>query len=156
MALRALLRSTTVAKFRHSITTNGSDGYEKAFVDPTSLKLLGIATNVSISLYERLFYGYAKPEMKRNDEEEIVFEIPVQGVTKDEIRMFVNEKNVFVLESSNKQRCYSHQVKLPVDANFEKAVFKPVELKLGLVRVTVKNFKRKQVEVKFPEGCGGD
>ncbi|MFS8000606.1 putative HSP20-like chaperone [Helianthus anomalus] len=83
--------------------------------------------------------------MKLNDQDEIVFEIPIQGVTKDEIRMFMNEKSVFVLESSNKERCYSHHVKLPTEVNFEKAVFKPVklELELGMVKVTVKNFKQK-------------
>ncbi|MFS8000604.1 putative HSP20-like chaperone [Helianthus anomalus] len=106
-------------------------------------KRFGVVIDVVVNLYDRLFYGYAKPEMKRNDQDEIVFEIPVQGVTKDEIRMFVNEKNVFVLESSNKERCYSHHVKLPTEVNFAKAVFKPVKLELGMVTVTVKNFKQK-------------
>ncbi|KAJ0679993.1 hypothetical protein HanPI659440_Chr16g0619341 [Helianthus annuus] len=158
------MRSTGVESFRRSFTTNGGNGgngkstvnLEKAFV-PSNRRILGLGTNFIVDFHDRLFYGYvARPVIKRIEPDEIVIEMPAQGATTDQIKMFVDEENIFVLEGSNQGESYTRYLALPVDANFEKAVFKPVKLKLGLVEVTITNFKRKQVEVKFTEECGDD
>ncbi|XP_022007113.1 uncharacterized protein LOC110906183 [Helianthus annuus] len=126
------------------------------FEDPsqlTSLIPLGPVFGATVDkAYEYFTYGRfsLKPRMLDGLPHEIVFEIPAPALDEAEIKMCVDASNRFILIGENpaEGRLYKMSVKLPHDANFEKATF-VAKLDRGLVRVTVTNFERKSVEVHF-------